>query len=166
MHTDTRTSQEQGAPARNGQEQQNGRDGGDQGAEKSQEHGRSLAEWVSLAISAAIVLGIAGLLTYFQLAGSDLPVMIEVQPQMDQIYQGPDAYYVPIEIKNTGDHTGEDVRVKVSLRDARGQAVETSEISVQFLAGGATSKAVVAFSLDPRQEGHSVTTDAISYLEP
>ena len=64
---------------------------------------------------------------------------------------------------NGGGATGEEVRVRVTLTDTTGRQ-EAAEIMVQFLAGGGSSRAVVAFGSDPRQG--QVDAVVVSYLEP
>src|SRR5687768_7843925 len=48
---------------------------------------RSAAEWVTLAISSLIVLGLFGLVTYFYLTNSDAPAIVEVEPRLSETYQ-------------------------------------------------------------------------------
>jgi uncharacterized protein (TIGR02588 family) len=130
----------------------------DQGSEA-----RSAAEWVTLGMSSAIVLGLIALTSYFYLTASTDPVMVEVEPRTAEVYQAGDRYYLPITVRNRGGETGEEVRVRVTLTGAAGRQ-ETSELQVQFLAGGGTSRAVMAFASDPRQG--QIEAGVISYLEP
>ena len=131
------------------------------GQQGSGEH--SVAEWVTLVISLAIVFGLIALTTYFYLTASTDPVMVEVEPRTAEVYQAGDRFYLPVTVRNRGGETGEEVRVRVTLTGAAGRQ-ETSELQVQFLAGGGTSRAVMAFASDPRQG--QIEAGVISYLEP
>jgi uncharacterized protein (TIGR02588 family) len=124
---------------------------------------RSTAEWVTLAISSLILLGLFGLTTYFYLTGSTAPATVEVEPRLAETYQAGSRFYLPLTIRNTGGETGEEVRVRVSVTDRSGRQ-EAAEVMVTFLAGGGSSKAVAAFGSDPRQG--QVEAVVVSYLEP
>lgn len=124
---------------------------------------RSWAEWVTLAMSALIVLGIVALTTYFFLTAPASPAAVEVEPRLGETYQTGARFYLPIRVTNTGGATGEDVRVRVTLTAAGGQR-ETAEVLIPFLAGGGSTRAVVAFGSDPRQG--QVEAAVVSYLEP
>jgi uncharacterized protein (TIGR02588 family) len=124
---------------------------------------RSSAEWITLAISSLIVLGLFGVTTYFYLTGSELPAIVEVEARLAETYQAGSRFYLPVTVHNGGGATGEEVRVRVTLTDTTGRQ-EAAEIMVQFLAGGGSSRAVVAFGSDPRQG--QVDAVVVSYLEP
>jgi len=124
---------------------------------------RSTAEWVTLAISSLIVLGLFGLITYFYLTGSDAPTIVEVEPRLSETYRAGSRFYLPVMVHNTGGETGEDVRVRVSVTDRSGRQ-ESAEIMITFLASSGSSRAVAAFGSDPR-EGQ-VEAVVVSYLEP
>ena len=134
-----------------------------EGDGESQSHGRTVAEWTTLGISLAIVLGVAGLVTYLYLAGVDRPPVIEATAGLIELRQEGDAYYLPVTIENTGEQTAADVRVEAELVLPDGSS-ETAEIEVTFLAGGATSEGTAVFSSDPA-EGE-VTVRAVSYKVP
>lgn len=136
---------------------------GQQGRERTRRGQRSVAEWVTLAASVVVVVALLGATSYFHFTGPDGPAVIEVQPQLNQVFRGGDSYYLPVKVRNVGQQTGEDVRVRLSLVDGEGQR-HSAELTVHFLAGGAWSEGVVAFPADPRQ-GH-VVVDTVSYLKP
>jgi uncharacterized protein (TIGR02588 family) len=125
--------------------------------------GRSSAEWITLAMSSLIVLGLIALTTYFYLTGSTAPAMLEVEPRIAETYQAGGRFYLPVTVHNSGGATGEEIRIRVTAIGSSGPQ-ETAEFQVQFLAGGGSSKAVVSFASDPRQS--QVSGAAISYLEP
>ncbi len=125
--------------------------------------GRTVAEWTTFAISAAIIAAVVGLLLYQQLAGGDRPATIVVSPRLDALRQEADAYYVPIDVANRGDKTAEAVRLRVTL-DAGGSAPEIAELLIDLLAGGATAHSVAVFRADPRRG--TLAVGGVSYLEP
>jgi uncharacterized protein (TIGR02588 family) len=124
---------------------------------------RSIAEWSTLAVSSLIVLGLIGLTSYFYLISSTAPATVEVEPRLSETYQAGGRFYLPVMVRNTGGETGEEVRVRVTVTDASGRQ-ETAYLMVQFLAGGGSSRAVVAFGSDPRQG--QIDAGVVSYLEP
>ena len=137
-------------------------EGGKQRDEK-QSGCRSAAEWTSLGISAAIVLLLVGLVAYQQLTGGSRPPTIDVMPRLDQVRRADDAYYVPVDIANRGDLTAQDVRVRLSHASDRGRQ-QSSELRVDYLAGGATTHGTVVFRDDPSQG--SLGVDMLSFLQP
>ena len=136
--------------------------GGGSHAAERQDPGRSVAEWVTLGISVAIVVGVVLLVIYASLRGDDDPATIEVQPQLDQIRQVQGAYYLPVMVTNRGDRTAEDVQVHLSLTGGTGEPPST-QFTVRFLAGGERADAVVVFREDPSQ---GTLTTTISFIEP
>lgn len=124
---------------------------------------RSPAEWVSLSISLAIVLGLVAVILFLYSSGRSDEPTIDVQPDFDQVRQDAGDYYLPVTIANTGDVTAEEVMVEVSFTGSEGTR-ETSEVTIRFLAGNATEESVVVFSGDPRDG--DVSTDVISYIMP
>ena len=134
----------------------------DRGATGVQQE-RSLAEWVTLAISVAIVLGLLGLVTYLYLDDGLTSAVIEVTPLIGETRESGARFYVPVEIENTGGKTVEQLLVTVSLTLPNG-STEDAQFTVDFLAGGASQGAVASFSEDPRE--HEVGVSAVSYVEP
>jgi uncharacterized protein (TIGR02588 family) len=131
--------------------------------DRRQDRGRSIAEWVSVGISLAIVLALAGLVVYQYLVGGTRPPLVVVTPQLDAIRREADAYYLPVEVVNRGDKTAEDVRVLLSLSSDQG-ARQSAELGVDFLAGGETARWTVVFREDPSRG--RLTVDMLSFLEP
>lgn len=124
---------------------------------------RSIAEWVTLLVSSALVLGLVALTSYLFLTAPTDPAAMTVEPQMGEVYQSGRRFYVPVTVTNTGGQTAEEVRVLVTLTDAAG-ARESSEFQIQFLAGGGLSRGVVSFGGDPRTE--QLAAAVVSFLEP
>ena len=117
---------------------------------KEQNRQRTGAEWITLGISVFIVLALAGLVIYQEVARGTEPPVIEVQPKLEQLRQEGGAYYVPIDIANKGEVTAEDIEVQVSL-EIEGEEPETIAFTVKFLAGGETGEQTVVFQNDPAE---------------
>jgi len=154
---DTRTSQD------DGRSNDRGRPDGQKSKRRQQgSDSTTAAEWVTLGISSTIVIGLIALTTYFYMIASTDPVMVEVEPRPAEVYQAGDRFYLPITVRNRGGETGEEVRVRVTLTGAAGR--QEADLMFQFLAGGGTTRAVVAFASDPRQG--QIEAGVVSYLEP
>ena len=123
---------------------------------------RSTAEWITLGVSLSIVLGLLGLLTYLSFRGSEEPVRIEVQAQLDSVREEGGVFYLPVEITNRGDTTASGVQVELSLSDSQGNQ-QSSSFTVQFLPGRAAARGEAVFTIDPRQGELLISS---SYLEP
>ena len=124
---------------------------------------RSVAEWVSLAISATIVAGLVGLVLYQHLARGDRPPSIDVRPQLEAVRGEAEAYYLPVEIANRGDRTAEDVRVQLVLSADQGRR-QAAELRIDFLPGGGTASGTAVFQDDPARGRLAV--EMLSFLEP
>ena len=135
--------------------------------------GRSRAEWVSLAVSGLLLASLLGLIGYEHFSRGSAPPLIQVRPQLDAVREDPDGqgrtrgqgvtYYVPVEVKNLGDQTAEDVVVELVLQPPQGEP-ERAEVTIHLLAGGATQATTAIFRSDPRRG--TLTATARSYLEP
>ncbi|HEX6383821.1 MAG TPA: TIGR02588 family protein [Anaerolineae bacterium] len=128
----------------------------------SQKRERTLAEWITLGISLAIVLILVGLITYEYFGRGNRPAVIEVRPRLESLTQAAGAYYLPVEIANEGDQTAASVWVEFTLFREDGSQ-ESARIQVEFLAGGATEEGVLIFRQNPA-EGRLAHT--VSFLKP
>ena len=148
---------EHGSDRRGGQQLRQGRNN------EQQDHSRSAVEWVTFAISAAILLALIGLVIVQQGVRGDLPAVIEVQPQLQAVQRVGESYYLPVAVTNQGDKTAGDVRVEVSLVDGQGGR-ESSQFQIDFLAGGATRLGTAVFRGDPSHG--NVRADVVSFVHP
>ncbi len=142
---------------------QKGKQGAD-GQKGKGTSGRSTAEWMTLCISVAILLIVIGLVSYQHLLGGSQSAALEVRPQLQQVRQEGDAYYLPVEVSNTGDKTAEGVQVEVPLNLDGGQEEASSQLRITFLAGHETSRGIVVSGQDPL--AGTLTTEVVSYLQP
>jgi uncharacterized protein (TIGR02588 family) len=112
------------------------------------QRGRSVAEWTTLIIGAALILALVGLVTYLYVSGDNRPPVVEATPLDREIRREEGAYYVPIEVTNQGGRTAEDVVIQAELSTGAG-APEVTEFTIDFLAGGETAAGTVVFFTDP-----------------
>jgi uncharacterized protein (TIGR02588 family) len=124
---------------------------------------RSIAEWITLAVSLAIVIGIVTLITWLHFSGDDRPAMITVEPHMDQLRQEESGYYLPVMVRNDGGATVEDVQVQAELDMGSGEP-ETADFTITFLVGGEQVEGTFIFQEDP--SSGELTTSAGSYKLP
>jgi uncharacterized protein (TIGR02588 family) len=143
-------------------EEREGGGKGEQNGDSGEYRGRTVAEWVTLGVSAAIVLALAGLVLFQWLAQGTEPPEIRVEPNMEQVRQVGDLYYLPIRVTNSGEKAVEVVEVETEL-SVEGEAPETVGFTVQFLAGRESDEFTVVLSNDPRNGELSHT---VSFHEP
>ncbi|MDQ4077991.1 MAG: hypothetical protein M3220_17305 [Chloroflexota bacterium] len=120
------------------------------------------AERVTLVVSLAIVLGLAGLVTYEYYVTGTRPAVVVVQPQPAAVRQEGEQYYLPVEISNTGDVTATDVWVRLLLQTEAGEQ-DAGEVFLATLPGEATVTVTLVFHEDPRR---GTLHPAVSFIEP
>lgn len=124
---------------------------------------RSTAEWITLGISAAILISIVGALTWLSFRGAENPPLIVVEPNLERVREDDSGYYLPFTIRNTGDTTVADAIVQAELDTGTGQP-ETAEITIDFLDGGEEAAGTFVFRDDPASG--DLTIGVTSYKEP
>lgn len=118
------------------------------GAAREEPRAPSAAERATLAISAALVLAVVGLLLVLQATGGAAQPTFEATPLAEEVRREGDAWYLPISVANRGDRTAEQVLVRVELAAESGSP-ETAEFTIDFLPGGETAEGTVVFPSDP-----------------
>lgn len=114
-------------------------------ASKKDREARSGAEWVTFAVSLAILVGVASLIL-FQVgdtSGPALPTVVKTGP----VEQSKGKWLVPVEIRNEGGETAESVQITASF-EAGGETIEADQ-EVEFLAKGESAEVVFVFDQDP-----------------
>lgn len=134
-----------------------------QQTEKTNDKGRSVAEWTTFAISLTILICVVGLITWLSFRGDARPPIITVEAQIEQVRQEESGYYVPVLIRNEGDGTAEDAVIQGELDTGEGQP-ETVDLTITFLAGGEEVEGTLVFREDPAQG--ELTTGVASYKSP
>lgn len=106
-----------------------------------------MAEWVSFAASCLVLATVVGLLAA-DLRGEGSPAA-PVAERSGPAISRPDGFHVPVEVRNEGDAAAADVQVVATLT-IDGQDTE-GDLTVAFLAGGATEELVFVFPDDPAE---------------
>lgn len=140
-----------------------GKDAGPRQSDQEEDRGRSLAEWVGVAMSLAIVLGLVGLILYEHFAGGTSPAMIQITPRSEELRREGNLVYLPLEVSNGGDRTAEQVRIRLSV-GANGGQRPLPDVLVDFLAGGQTVDVVIVFPDDGSES--RVVVEGITFLNP
>jgi len=125
------------------------------------EESRSLAEWVTLIVSFAILAGVFGVVIYLYVVGDDDPITIRTDATLDQTRIAGETYYVPVEVFNEGDSAAGDVQIQAEL--SIGPETETSEFSIVTLPANDSKTGIITFSRDPR--GGEFSVRVVSYIE-
>lgn len=111
--------------------------------------GRAAAERVTLAVSVAIVLGVAAYLAVQALQVSSPYAPTRAELLVDQVRQAGDQYILPVRVANDGTRTLARVRAQVTFESPSGER-GTREIEVQYLGEHATAVVYLYFDRDPR----------------
>jgi uncharacterized protein (TIGR02588 family) len=127
---------------------------------KGSEHGSRQTRWLA-ALGAAFVMGSFGMLLRESLSGGR-PVA-EIAIRVDEIVPSAHGYLVSLKIDNTGNATAASLGVEGVLMRG-GTSVETSLVTVDYVAAGSSRDAALFFSNDPRQG--ELTVRPKGYIEP
>ena len=87
----------------------------------------------------------------------------EIRIQVDEILPSAQGYLVSLKIENAGDGTAAALGVEGVLKRG-GTNIETSLVTVDYVAAGSERDAALFFSNDPRQG--ELTVRAKGYIEP
>lgn len=113
--------------------------------EPRQDGGRSAAEWVSFAVACVVLAAVVSLIA-LEMRGTEAPAAPLVEAA-GAVTEEADGFHVPVEIRNDGDAAASDVQVIATLT-IDGEPTE-GDLTVDFLAGGASEELVFVFSEDP-----------------
>jgi len=114
-------------------------------SEPRREGGRSAAEWVSFAVACLVLALVVGLIA-LELRGTAAPAAPTVELAGSPIEEA-DGFHVSVEIRNEGDEAASDVQVIATLT-IDGEPTD-GDLTVDFLAGGASEELVFVFPDDP-----------------
>lgn len=106
---------------------------------------RTVAEWVTFAVSVAILLVLVGLIAV-EAGEPDRPALPRVVETGPVERQG-DAFLVPVTVRNEGGATAEAVQVVAEL--TIGDEVTEADQTVEFLARDETAEVAFVFAQDP-----------------
>ncbi|WP_438013642.1 hypothetical protein WMF18_22185 [Sorangium sp. So ce315] len=138
-----------------------GQDRGPGGGRKGRRAGRQLAEWVSLAVSAALILGLAVFLVYEGLTGSEGSVVPEVRALPERAEQHGGVWVLPVRVKNQGKQMLGDLGVELRYTPPGAREPERVEATIDYL--GKRSEQVVYFYVPGDPRGMSVEARPLHY---
>jgi uncharacterized protein (TIGR02588 family) len=119
-------------------------------------------EWSVFAVSLVALASIFGLLGYDALTSANEQPDIAISLGTVEAHDG--YYIVPLQLKNDGGQSVENVEVEVALtRD--GQELESSSVSVAELPRQSSRRAWVAFSINP-DAAAALDARVVSYVVP
>lgn len=121
---------------------------------------RRLAEWVSFAVSLALVLGVVAHLLWRMREPVTEAVSARVTPQLAQVSEQSGRFVLPLAIENPGARTVRDLQVRIEYRGARG-ATESMELLIDYVGQASEQLVYIYFEDDPRSL--SVRAEPISY---
>lgn len=108
---------------------------------------RSIAEWLTLAISSLVLLLVIGLVLYDWQISKDLPPAFQVEVSNTiRLIEG--QYYVPFTLQNTGGRIARTVQVTAELNLPDGSD-ENGEQQFDFVSGNERKQGGFVFEHDP-----------------
>lgn len=105
---------------------------------------KNVLEWTVFGISVAIIAAVAGLLLHRHFTAGDRPVDIVLTVGPPVASRG--GYSVPIDVRNDGDTSAEDVHIAVKLGGAAG---EEADLTIPFVPYRSSRRGWVMFLGDP-----------------
>lgn len=117
-------------------------------------------EWTVFGISLALILSVAGLLVYQEITGGDSPASLVARA--GEARDTGDGYVVPVDVRNEGDTTAEEVQLEATLTWADG--VERGEAVLPLVPYRSDRRVWIAFSHDPRDG--EIRVRVLGYREP
>ena len=125
-------------------------------SERSEPRLRTTPEWITFALSVAVLLLVVGLLVAQLIGGSD-PANPEAVVVTVDIEQRGARFAVPVEVTNEGDRGAQSVAVSAEL--VAGGATTTASQTIDFLGAGETVELVFLFDDDPTAGDLTATVD-------
>lgn len=125
----------------------------------SRRHQRSVAEWITLAASTAVLLVVVALLVVQIGQGDEPAAPVAVVHDVREVGG---QFHVDVGVTNEGDRTAANVQVVAEL-DVDGHVISGDQ-TIDFLAGGEDSDLVFVFGDDPSRG--SLTVAVTGYEVP
>ncbi|NEP16439.1 MAG: TIGR02588 family protein [Leptolyngbya sp. SIO4C1] len=122
---------------------------------------RSLAEWLTLAVSACLLIGLVGLVIYDWQVNQNRPPRFDIE--LVETAQVGSQYYVPFIITNTGGQVARTVQVSAELQLTNADT-ETGDQSIDFLSAQEQKRGSFVFDHDPQQG--TLTVRVASFRQP
>ncbi|WP_437573253.1 hypothetical protein [Sorangium sp. So ce887] len=137
------------------------REGRPGGGGQGRRAGRQLAEWVSLAVSTALILALVVFLVNAGLTSSQGSVVPEVQALPDRAKQQGDAWILPVRVKNGGRQMLGDLGVELRFTPPGARGPERVEATIDYLGKHSEQELYFYVPSDPR--GMAVEARALHY---
>jgi len=126
--------------------------------------GRNGAEWVTLAVSIAILAVFVGAALYEQFVNAEpAGAILRVELSLDQTEQRGDRFYVPFDVTNSGGDPASDVAVLFEVRQGE-EVIEESDTMIPFLPSDGQETGEAVLMSDPAE--YEVTAEVGNFLEP
>ena len=108
---------------------------------------RNSLEWLILVASLVAIVGVVGFLVVEAVADGGRPASVGATADVDRGYPAENGWLIPVRVYNRGGSAALSVAVEVSaMVDG---AEETSELTVDVLAGGSEVEILAGFSAEP-----------------
>lgn len=120
---------------------------------------KNVLEWAVFGASLALIATVVGLLLHEHFTTGSGPAEITITMGRPVAVGG--AYALPLDIRNHGDTTAEDVRVAVTLN---GEASEATDVTLPYVPYRSQRRAWVTFSRDPASG--KLAARVLGYREP
>jgi len=124
------------------------------------EGGRTVAEWTTLAVSSLVLLGVVAAIV-IEMATADAPAAPVAR--VARVVTIGDRHGVRVTVTNEGDETAANVQVTAELT-VGGEAPESGDLSIDFLAGGEVQELVFVFDRDP--DGGELSVAVTGFEDP
>lgn len=118
-------------------------------------------EWVVLAISAALVVGLVGFLVVDGITDEGRPPSPRVELLPDEAYKVENGWILPGTVTNEGDQAAEALALRATA--SVNGADEESEITIDFLPAGTDVEISFGFSAQPDGE---ITVQTVGFRLP
>lgn len=118
-------------------------------------------EWVVLAISGALVVGLVGFLVVAGITDERRPPEPLVELYLDEAYEVSNGWILPAMVTNGGDEAAEALALRATA--TVDGAAEESEITIDFLPAGTDVEVSFGFSAEPEGD---VTVQTVGFRLP
>lgn len=109
---------------------------------------RTIAEWVTLALSSLLILSLAGYLVYEASRTNEPAVPVQVRAEFAEARQVDGRYILPVKIANRGRRTVQDLKIQVQYQPPD-SAAETTDLQIDYLGEQSGTEAYLYFDHPP-----------------
>ncbi len=123
--------------------------------------GRKLAEWVSLGLSALVILALVGYLAVEAFRKNEPFIPVEVQALLNDTREVEGKFILPVKVTNRGAQTLRDLKVELRY-EPPGSAAETADVLIDYL--GERSEQTAYFYFAQHPNALKLEARAVSYI--